>query len=157
MEILVRISYFVIPIIALAITAINHFFVSYGMVWYKELVFPSFTPPRWFIEIMWQIIYVLTTISVVIVWNHFKRNMRFLLIMALFLFNAAANVYWHYLFFYQKEIGMAIIESLFLQLTVLLLIFLIWPVSRLIAWFFILYAAWEFFAIFWTIIIWVMN
>ncbi len=157
MEILVRISYFVIPIVALAMAAVNHFFISYGMVWYKTLVFPSFTPPRWFIEIMWQIIYVLTTISVVIVWNHFKRNMRFLLIMGLFLFNVAANVYWHYLFFYQQQIGLAVIESLFLQLSILLLIFLIWPVSRMIAWFLILYAVWELFAIFLTAVLWTMN
>ncbi len=94
MEILVRISYFVIPIISLSIASINHFFTSYGMVWYKTITLPSFTPPRWVIEIMWQLIYVLTTIAVVIVWNRFKRNIRFWLIMILFVINAFLNAYW---------------------------------------------------------------
>ncbi|HEB41700.1 MAG TPA: tryptophan-rich sensory protein [Candidatus Dependentiae bacterium] len=157
MEILVRISYFVIPIISLGIAALNHFFTSYGMSWYKTIALPSFTPPRWVIEIMWQLIYLLTTIAVIIVWNRFKRNMRFWLIMILFVINAFLNVYWHYLFFYQHQIGAAIIGSLFLQLTVLLLIFLLWPLSRMISWFLIPYAIWEFFAIFLTTVIWYMN
>ena len=157
MEILVRISYFIIPIISLAIAAINHFFTSYGMFWYKTIVLPSFIPPRWFIEIMWQIIYVLTTIAVLVVWNRFERNMRFWLAMIFFIINAFLNVYWRYSFFYQHQIGIAVIASLLLQLTVLLLIFLLWPLSRMTSWLLIPYAVWELFSIFLMSIIWYMN
>jgi len=157
MEVLVRISYFVIPIISLTIAAINHFFTSYSMSWYKTIVLPPFTPPRWFIEIVWQIIYILTTMVVLVVWNRFERNLRFWLVMILFTVNAFLNIYWRYLFFYQHQIGMAVIESLLLQLTVLLLIFLLWPLSHMISLLLIPYAIWEFFAIFLMSMIWYLN
>lgn len=157
MEIRAKLNYFVIPAIALAAMALNRYFTSQGMVWYRTLHLPIFSPPGWFISTVWQIIYVLFTAAVMVVWNKFDRNLRFWFIISLFFLNIFLNIYWAYLFFYQQRIGAAAIEAMLLELTVLLLIFLLRPLSQMTSWFLVPYAAWVLFAFFLNVLIWLMN
>ena len=92
-------------------------------------------------SLIWDVVDVISTTAVVIVWNQFERGMRFWLIIALFVVNAFLNVYWSYLFFHQHQVGVALLGALLLELTIFLLIFLMWPVSHKTTYLLIPYAS----------------
>jgi len=154
MEVQIRVSYFVIPIIALGIAAVGRFFTNYGMEWYGAISLTLFITPIWFMSLIWDVVDVISTTTVVIVWNQFERGIRFWLVMALFVVNAFLNVYWSYLFFHQHQVGAALLDALLLELTIFLLIFLIWPVSHKTTYLLIPYAGWLMMTIALNIIIW---
>ncbi|MBU0649151.1 tryptophan-rich sensory protein [Patescibacteria group bacterium] len=152
-----KINYLVIPLIALATAVLGSHFTSQGMDWYETLSRPGFTPPGGIIGTVWTVIYILSAISALIVWNKFSRNKRFLWISALFMINAVLNFFWCYLFFAAHLIGAAIIEMLALEATVLALMILVWPRSRFAAFLLAPYAGWVIFATYLAYSIWALN
>jgi len=154
MKIQIRMSYFVIPIIALGVAAVGRFFTNYGMKWYGAITGTLLIPPIWFMSLMWDVVDIISTTTVVIVWNQFERGIRFWVIIALFVVNAFLNVYWSYLFFHQHQVGVALLDALLLELTIFLLIFLMWPVSYKITCLLIPYAGWLMVTIALNTIIW---
>lgn len=77
MKVEIRMNYFFIPTIALGIAAVGRFFTSYGMMWYEDITRIFLIPPFWFINLIWDVVDVITTTTVVIVWNQFERGIRF--------------------------------------------------------------------------------
>ncbi len=152
----IRMSFFVIPIIALGVAAVGRFFTNYGMEWYEVITVTWLMPPVWFMSLIWDVVDVISTTTVVIVWNQFERGIRFWLIIALFIANAFLNAYWSYLFFFQRQIGLALLNALLLELTIFLLIYLMWPVSRKTTYLLIPYAGWLMVTIGLNIIIWLV-
>jgi translocator protein len=146
----VKANYLIIPLIAVFTAVIGGLFTSSGMDWYRALNLPAWTPPGAAIGAVWTIIYTLTVISALIVWNSFQRNTRFSAIIALFLLNAVLNAGWSWVFFARHQTGLAIFEAAALELTVLGLIFLIAPASVAAAALLFPYAAWTLFAAFLT-------
>ncbi|MEM4263633.1 MAG: TspO/MBR family protein [Candidatus Woesearchaeota archaeon] len=154
---IIKPNYIIIPIITIAVSVIGSMITSKGMQWYKTINLPSFTPPGSFIGAVWTMIFILATISALIVWNKMPQEGNFWWIIALFLINAGLNVFWSYLFFGKHMLNVAFIEAGLLDLTVITLIILIWPVSRLAAGLLIPYAAWVAFATYLSYIIWSLN
>lgn len=152
-----RLNYIVIPLVTLGVAWLGNWLTSGGMEWYKTIKLPAWTPPGSVIGFAWTIIFILSTISALIVWNKFSHDKRFAWIIGLFLINAGLNVFWSFLFFNQHLIGWAVIEAGLLGLSVIGLIILIGPISRLAAWLLVPYAAWVAFATYLTYIIWALN
>lgn len=157
MQVNVKMNYIVFGLIALAISFLGKFFSSSGMQWYYTLALPSYTPAGWFIGLMWTVIYVLTTIAVIIVWNTFTRDIWFYLIMALFGVNALCNVLWTYLFFYKHNICMAFADALVLAATLVALLFLTAKQSKLVAGLLVPYLVWILFATWLNAMVMIMN
>lgn len=150
-------NYFIIPVITILVSWVGGYFTNLGMDWYKTLIVPAWTPPGGVIGIVWTIIYILTTISVLIAWNKFKRDKIFQWIIALFVINAVLNAFWSFLWFTSQLMGTAVIEMIIIEATVVALMVLIWPRSR---WASILlwpYAGWVLFATFLAVTIQQMN
>lgn len=147
----------IMPLIALGTLILGRTFTSSGMEWYKTIALPSFTPPGWFIGLVWQTIYIMTTISAVMVWRTGLRDTRFWTIISLFVVNVGLNVLWTYLFFNQHMIGTAAIDALLLSASVYALIVLIYPISRTAALLLVPYALWSSFATYLNYVIWTMN
>jgi len=152
-----KINYLVIPLIALATAVLGSYFTSQGMDWYETLSRPGFTPPGGIIGTVWTVIYILSAISALLFWNKSPRGKRFVWVGALFLINAVFNFFWCYLFFTAHLIGTAIVEMLALEVTVLALMILLWPRSRLAALLLVPYAGWVIFATCLAYSIWVLN
>jgi tryptophan-rich sensory protein len=148
-----KIGYILIPLIVFLVATIGSFFTGTGMDWYDTINLPSWTPPGYFIGIVWTIIFLLSTISALIVWGK-PRNW---LVITVFLINAFLNVFWSYLFFNQHLIGAAFFEAIILDVTVFILIFKIWPISRLASMLLIPYGLWGAFASFLTLVVWILN
>jgi len=142
MEVQIKMNFFIIPIIALGAAAVGRFFMDHGMAWYTGITATLTIPPAWFMNLIWDVVDVISTTTAVIVWNQFERGLRFWLIIALFIINAFLNTYWSYLFFHEQQLGLALLNAILLELTIFLMIFLMWPVSRKTAYLLMPYATW---------------
>jgi len=130
------------------------------MDWYKTINLPSFTPAGGIIGTVWTIIFILTTISAIIVFTRddeqTTRAQKWR-IGALFIANALLNIFWSYLFFTQHEIGWATGEALILNLSVIFLIVCIWPISKTASILLLPYTAWVTFATYLSYIVYTLN
>ena len=117
-------NYIVIPLITIATISVGSWITSAGMNWYKTINLPQFTPPGSFIGMVWTTLFILATISALIVWNKIVRQ-RKIIIGSAFILNVLLNVGWSFLFFGLHLIGPAIYEAALLGMSVLVLIILI--------------------------------
>ncbi|MBD3361761.1 tryptophan-rich sensory protein [Candidatus Woesearchaeota archaeon] len=150
-------NYIIIPLVTILVSVIGSYLTSSGMNWYKTIELPSFTPPGSFIGAVWTVIFVLTTISALIVWNNYSGTEKFWWIIGLFMANAILNLLWSLLFFNQHLIFLAIFDAAFLDLIVIALMILIWPLSKLGAGLLLPYAIWAAFATYLNYRIWLLN
>ncbi len=149
-------NYIVIPLITVATISVGSWITSAGMSWYKTINLPVFTPPGSFIGTVWTTLFILATISALIVWNKAWRQRKNIIGIA-FVLNILLNVGWSFLFFGLHLIGPAIYEAGLLAVSVLVLIILIWPVSKTASWLLVPYLAWTAFATYLTYIIYSLN
>lgn len=156
-NIYMKVNYLFIPLFVIFISLFGSWLTSGGLDWYATINLPVWTPSGSFIGSMWTVIYILTAVSAVMVWNGFPRDSRFSAIIKLFLVNAFLNVLWSFIFFNQHLIGWATLEAGLLALSVFGLIFLIWPVSRIAASLLFLYAGWASFATYVSYSVWLLN
>ena len=155
---MIKINYLVIPAITILIALTGRFFSKKGMKWYHStLRLPSITPPDWVFGVVWPIIFSLTTVVVIWIWNSGVEQSQFLLIMKLFGINALLNLSWSYLFFVKHLILLSVINSVLLLLITVLLIFYIWPIWVLMAFLLIPYALWLAFATYLDYCVWELN
>lgn len=141
----------VFPLVTLFVAGLGSMFTSGGMEWYDtQLIRPELTPPKWIFPVAWNLIFLATTVSALIVWNTFKRDDRFKWILGLFLANGFLNVLWSYLFFGKHLIALALYEMIALELTLLALHVLTWKKSKTASLLLLPYSLWIAFATFLT-------
>jgi len=117
-----RINYFFIPLTAIAVAYFGGMITEKGMPWYNTLNLPSIAPDGKLIGLAWTVIYVLATISALIVWNKLRQDKSFKIIVSLFIANAFLNWFWTYLFFGLHLIAWSVLEMILLNLVNLVLI-----------------------------------
>lgn len=143
-----KLNYLIIPLITIIVAVSGSRFTNQGLEsWYNTLNLPSIAPPGWFIGIVWTIIYILATISALILWNLTSDKWAqwqkyYWSIWLLFPANAFLNAFWNYLFFVKHQIGWAMVEMIILELTVIALIFLAKKFSKTASILLIPYAVW---------------
>lgn len=152
-----KINYVIIPIVAFLVATIGGLITSGGMNWYQTINLPIWTPSGSIIGAIWTTIFILSAISALIVWNRFPRGKRFSWIFITFVINAFLNVFWSYLFFGQHLLFFAVIEAVLLGVSVIVLIILIRPISRLAAILLYPYAIWVAFATYLTYAVLLLN
>lgn len=127
-----------------------------GLDWYYTLQLPWYTPSSWGFTVIWNIIYFLATISAIIFWDNVKegdgKDIKWL-----YALNGLLNVSWVYLFFYAHMVGAALLISVLLFCTILLLMLLVWPVSKKAVLLLIPYLLWIDFAICLNYGVWTLN
>jgi tryptophan-rich sensory protein len=151
-----HLSYILIPLVTILVAYVGGMLTARSVAtWYRGLRKPSWTPPGSVIGAVWTVLYILAAISALVVWN--LPSAVPVVIAGLFILNAVVNVFWSYMFFYLHKMGPAIWVCLFLDLTIILLIWFIAPLSVLAAWLFVPYAAWVSFASYLNYRVWAMN
>lgn len=123
-----------------AIAVISVFLVSFlgglltdgGMIWYNDLNLPSFTPPGSFIGIVWSIIFILLTISIITFLRNNKKEkeLYFNVIVAIFILNGLLNILWSAFFFSWNLIFWSVVEMIILNLTTIALAVLLWKRNK---------------------------
>lgn len=154
-------NYFIIPLVVIATAAIGGWFTSNGMSWYDtRLIQPSLTPPKWAFPLAWNTIFILVTISALIIWN-IKKNKKqeklMSVITGLFISNAILNAGWSLLFFQLQGILPAFVEMFFLIATLVLLVYYTWKISKFASLLLLPYLLWISFATYLTYLILMLN
>lgn len=153
-----KINYLIIPLITIVVGYLGNIITNQGLdSWYYNLNLPNIAPAGWFIGLMWSIIYVLTTISALIVWNKLKKDKDFKLIISLFIVNAFLNWFWTYLFFGMNLIYTALLEMIILNIINLWLIVILRKKNLLASVLLIPYFIWVSFATYLTYLILTLN
>ncbi len=114
--------------------------------WYYGLTKPAWQPPDWLFAPVWTLIYGLTALAGVMVWNRIADRERRMRMMALFALNALLNVLWSELFFGQRRPDWALFEVVPFWLSILVLMLLVFPVTRTGGWALVPYLLWVLFA-----------
>ena len=141
----------------IAVAAIGGHFSVMNREWYEALRKPVWQPPNWLFGPVWTLIFILTAISLILIWNTEPRSGLTCVIMAAAVLNGVLNIAWSALFFGNKLIFPAIYDALLLCLTVIFIMVAAWPVSRLASLLLIPYALWTAFATYLTSTIYRLN
>ena len=152
-----RINYLLIPLFVIITASAASHFADTGLAWYKTINIPSWTFSNLFMLNIWIIIFVFTSLSILIIWNRYSKERNFSLIIALFVLNAIINVGWSILFYTQQQLGLALFESVLLVINIALLISLVWRFCPLAACMLLPYSVWVIFATVLTLNVWMMN
>jgi translocator protein len=113
--------------------------------WYATLVRPPLTPPDWVFGPVWSVLYAAIAASVFLyIWRtRFESPYRVYLLIA---FHLACNFAWTYLFFGMQSPGLALVDILLLDLSLIALVGVFWKAHRgasILLW---PYLAWVLFA-----------
>ncbi len=152
-----KLNYLIIPLFVIITASAASYFADVGRAWYKTINLPQWTPSNTIMVIAWIIIFILTSLSVLIIWNKYSSVKSFGVIIALFVLNALLNVGWNILFFTQQQIGLAFIHAIVLAANVIILIALIWKFSPYTACLLFPYSVWVIFATVLTFNVWMLN
>lgn len=124
--------------------------------WYSTLIRPPFTPPSWVFTQAWSILYTLVIISLII--YAYKTTDRdkskgywFFTIQVLF------NILWSPVFFGIKNIWLALIIIVILDVLVFINIKEFYKVSKISAWLLVPYMIWILFATYLNIGFLILN
>ena len=98
--------------------------------WYATLQKPSFTPPGWFIGIVWIILFTLMGISLYLVWDKRLRDRRVNASLSVFGIQLVLNILWSFLFFWLKSPLYGLIEIIILWIAIAFTIFKFYKISR---------------------------
>ena len=133
-------------LLPLALGAIAGMFTSQSIPdWYATLNRPSFNPPNWIFGPVWTTLYLLMGISLFLIWKQDAGKERNLAIFV-FIIQQALNFGWSFIFFYFNMIGLALIEIVFLWISIVIMIRLFYKIKPWAAFINIPYLLWVAFA-----------
>jgi len=150
-------NFFLIPLFVIITASAASYFADTGRSWYKTINLPAWTPSNSLMVLAWTIIFILTSLSILIIWNRYSSEKKFGLIIILFVLNAILNVGWNVLFFSHQLLGFAFVQAVLLIANLILLVLLIRQFSPLAAYLLLPYSAWVFFSTVLTLNVWMMN
>ena len=152
-----KLNYLFIPLFVIIAASAASYFADEGRVWYKTINLPDWTPSNTLMVTAWLVIFILTSLSILIIWNKHSSQKNFGLIIFLFVLNALLNVGWNILFFSQQQMGLAFFQAVLLAVDLILLITLIRRFSPLAAYLLLPYSAWVLFSTVLTLNVWIIN
>lgn len=119
--------------------------------WYALLNKPSFSPPNWLFGPVWTILYTLIGISFYLIWTNKKGSLK------LFLFHLFLNAIWSPIFFGAKNLGLAFVVILLMDITLIIIIKSFYKLSKVAGIILIPYLLWISFASLLNYSIWKLN
>jgi translocator protein len=149
-------------IIAIAIPLIIGAVGSYFTIpeikgWYTTIQKPSFNPPNGVFGPVWTTLYILLGIALFLVWKSTAATSIKQYAIALFIIQLLANFFWSILFFNQHQVGWALVDIVFLWVSILFTIIAFAKINTLSAWLLVPYISWVSFAMILNYSIWMLN
>ncbi len=123
--------------------------------WYPSLLKPRGTPPNQVFPIVWTILYIFMAIALTLLWvsKTTKKHAAVLL----FSIQLLLNFSWSWLFFYLEQVGLALVDILFLWICILLTIICFWRHTRYGSYLLLPYLVWVSYAFYLNLFIWMYN
>ena len=116
--------------------------------WYQNLRKPGWQPPDWLFGPAWTLIFALATVSAVYAWRNAQDRAQREWVIGLFALNGSLNVLWSTLFFAMRRPDWALIEVVFLWLSILLPIVVLARFAKPASLYLVPYLLWVSFAAF---------
>lgn len=93
--------------------------------WYSTLSRPPLTPPNWIFSPVWTVLYLMIAVSI---FTYYKSSSKrhVILTTAVLVIHLSANAAWTYLFFWLQSPGLALIDIIVLDISLLFLIIWFW-------------------------------
>lgn len=141
---------------------IGSFFTSESVSgWYSALEKPWFNPPSWIFGPVWTTLFVLMGISLYLVWNS-KSSSKLNypskgIVLLIFSIHLVLNILWSFLFFGLQNPGLAFIEILILEFSIIVTGILFYRISKIAGYLFLPYFIWVSFALILNLYIWILN
>ena len=108
--------------ICLGVGLIGSMFTSESVdSWYVTLIKPSFNPPSFVFAPVWTILYILAGVSLYLVWNSRKLELRTFVVFGV---NLLLNVLWSFLFFGLRSPILAFYEIIALWIIIVVTVYL---------------------------------
>lgn len=150
-------NYLIIPLVTIVTAFLGSTITRNGMDWYYYVLGrPTVIPPTWVFPLVWNIIFICTTISALIIWNH-RKNSYFWWIIGLFIANAILNIFWSFLFFNLHLLKASFFEMFFLEATIVALMIMTWKTSKIASYLLLPYLIWVAIATYFTYQIILLN
>jgi tryptophan-rich sensory protein len=130
---------------AIAVAGLGALMTELGP-WYAQLRQPSWKPPDWLFGPAWTVIFALTAVAGVLAWEAAPSGGPRHWLAGAFVLNGFLNVLWSLLFFRLRRPDWALIEVVFLWLSIVALIVLGGRQASSAAWLLLPYLAWVTFA-----------
>lgn len=124
--------------------------------WYTTLAKPELNPPAWVFGPVWTTLYTLMGIAAYLVWRKIDAPGA-KLALTLYGVQLALNALWSILFFGLHSPGGALVEVVFLWLTILATIIAFAKISKSAAWLLVPYILWVSFAMYLNYMLWMLN
>ncbi len=125
--------------------------------WYTTLNKPTFNPPNFIFGPVWTILYILMGIASYLVWKKRKIAAGYSWAVVIYILQLLLNLMWSYLFFFQHQIGFALIEIGLLLLTIIINALIFYRIDKVAGWLFLPYILWVGFASYLTYSISLLN
>lgn len=114
--------------------------------WYRNLKKPSWQPPDWLFGPAWTLILGLAAWAAILAWQSAADDAGRNAVIILYAVNFVCHLLWSPLFFTAKRPDWALIEVVFLWVSVLMLLIFLRPFSELASWLIVPYFIWVSFA-----------
>jgi tryptophan-rich sensory protein len=124
-----------------AVSALGQSLTDLGP-WYQALKQPEWKPPDWAFGVIWTSIFVLIAVASVLAWRCARTVADRAQLLALFTLNSMLHVLWSMLFFTVKRPDWAMVELVFLWLSIAAMIVVFWRLSRVAGLLLLPYITW---------------
>jgi translocator protein len=115
--------------------------------WYYDLRKPSWKPSDVWFGPVWSTIFLLCAVALVLAWQSERATPEARTRLALaYVVNAVCNVLWSYLFFRLRRPDWALVEVVVLWLSIVAMVWALWPLSKVGALLVAPYLVWVSFA-----------
>ncbi len=124
--------------------------------WYRSIAKPGWTPRDWVFPVVWTPLYLLIAVSGWLVW----REAGFTgaaVPLTVWVVQLVLNGLWSAVFFGLRRLGLAVLESAALWLSIAATIALFWPISPVAGLLLLPYLLWVTIATVLTVSIWRLN
>lgn len=130
---------------AIAVAGLGALMTDLGS-WYQSLRQPPWKPPDWLFGPAWTLIFALAAAAGVTAWRDAPDRTSREWLLVLFALNGFLNVFWSLLFFRLHRPDWALVEVVFLWLSIVLLMVVVVRYSKVAATLLAPYLAWVTFA-----------
>lgn len=113
--------------------------------WYQNIK-PEITPPNFVFPIIWNILFLLISISLYLAWTNSKTKKQKKKVAIVFGINFILNILWSFLFFGLKIPKLAFTEIILLWISIGIIFIETWKIKKLSSWLILPYWLWVSFA-----------
>jgi translocator protein len=124
--------------------------------WYEGLQRPALTPPNWVFGPVWTVLYIMIAISIFLFVKNHKTGIGFRIYFLIAL-HLIANLSWTALFFRVQSPGLALIDIIVLDVTLMLMIYNFWQTNRMASILLWPYLLWVLFATYLNFSFYILN